>query len=88
MNAPTSISYQDYLISRLKDPTYAALYLDTHMEDDEDNEPELLRQAFDNVLQALSPSKMSPEQAEVQRQRLNDILSQPGSQAIYGLQPG
>jgi DNA-binding phage protein len=85
MNAPTSISYQDYLISRLKDPSYAALYLETHMEEDEDNEPELLRQAFDNVLQALSPSKMPPEQVEMQRQKLNDILSQPGSQAIYGL---
>lgn len=48
VKAPTSDSYQDYLISRLKDPTYAALYLETHVEEDEDNEPELLRQAFDN----------------------------------------
>jgi DNA-binding phage protein len=85
VKAPTSDSYQDYLIARLKDPTYAALYLETHMEEDEDNQPELLRQAFDNVLQALGPSKMSPEQTEMQRQKLNDILSQPGSQAIYGL---
>jgi len=50
MNAPTRDRYQDYLISWLKDPAYAALYLETHMEEDEDNEPELLRQAFDNVL--------------------------------------
>lgn len=85
MKAPTSISYQDYLISRLKDPAYAALYLETHMEEDEDNEPGLLRQAFDNVLQALGTSRMSPEQAEMQRQKLNDILSQPGTQAIYDL---
>jgi hypothetical protein len=61
MEAPTSISYEDYLIAWLKDPAYAVLYLETHMEDDEDNEPELLRQAFDNVLQALSSSKLSPE---------------------------
>lgn len=85
MKAPTSISYQDYLISRLKDPAYAAIYLETHMEEDEDNQPELLRQALDNVLQALSRSSMSPEQVEMQRQKLSDILSQPGSQAIYGL---
>ncbi len=83
MKAPTSISYQDYLISRLKDPTYAALYLETHM--DEDNEPELLPLAFDHVLEALEPSKLSLAPAELQRQKLDEILAQPGSLAIYGL---
>lgn len=80
-----SDSYQDYLISRLKDPTYAALYLETHMEEEEDNEPELLRLALDNVLQALSSSNLSSEQVELHRQKLDEILSQPGSIAIYGL---
>ena len=85
VKAPTSDSYQDYLISRLKDPTYAALYLETHLEEEEDNEPELLRLALDNVLQALSSSTMSFDQAELHRQKLDEILSQPGSLAIYGL---
>ena len=85
VKAPTSDSYQDYLISRLKDPNYAALYLETHMEEEEDNEPELLRLALDNVLQALSSSTMSFDQAELHRQKLDEILSQPGSLAIYGL---
>jgi DNA-binding phage protein len=84
VKVPTSDSYQDYLISRLKDPVYAALYLETHMEE-EDNEPELLGLALDNVFQALSSSKMSFEQAELHRQKLDEILSQPGSVAIYGL---
>jgi DNA-binding phage protein len=85
MEAPTSISYEDYFITHLQDPSYAALYLETHMEEDEDNEPELLQQAFDNVLQALSPCRMSPGDVEVQRQKLHDILSESGSQAIYDL---
>lgn len=85
VKAPTSDSYQDYLISRLKDPTYAALYLETHMEEEEDHEPKLLRLALDNVLQALSSSKLSSEQIELHRQKLDKILSQPGSLAIYGL---
>ncbi len=85
VKVPTSDSYQDYLISRLKDPTYAALYLETHMEEEEDNESELLRLALDNVLQALSSSQMSHEQSELHRQKLDEILSQTGSLAIYGL---
>jgi DNA-binding phage protein len=85
VKAPTSDSYQDYLISRLKDPTYAALYLETHIEEEEDNEPELLRLALRNVLQALSSSKMTFDQAEFHHQKLDEILSQPGSLAIYGL---
>ncbi len=85
VKAPTSDSYQDYLISRLKDPAYAALYLETHMEEEEDNEPELLRLALDNVFQALSSSKMTFDQVELHRQKLDEILSQPGSSAIYGL---
>jgi len=85
VKAPTSDSYQDYLISRLKDPAYAALYLETHIEEEEDNEPELLRLALDNVFQALSSPKMSFDQAELHRQKLDEILSRPGSVAIYGL---
>lgn len=85
VKAPTSDSYQDYLISRLKDPTHAALYLETHMEEEEDNEPELLRLALDNVLQALSSSTLSSEKIEFHRQKLDQILAQPGSLAIYGL---
>ena len=54
-------------------------------EEEEDDEPELLRLALDNVLQALSSSTMSFDQAELHRQKLDEILSQPGSLAIYGL---
>lgn len=85
VKAPTSKSYHDYLISRLKEPSYAALYLETHLEEDEDFEPELLRLALGNISQALSSLKMSPEQAELHRQELDKILSQEGGDVIYGL---
>jgi len=34
---------------------------------------------------AFSRTTLSPEQAELQRQKLDDVLSEPGSQAIYVL---
>ncbi|HAG82036.1 MAG TPA: hypothetical protein DCL61_12925 [Cyanobacteria bacterium UBA12227] len=42
---PKSLPYHDFLISHLKDPNYAAVYLETHFELDEgeEPEPELLR---------------------------------------------
>lgn len=64
VKAPTSDSYSDYLVSRLKDPSYAALYLETHFEEEEDPDPKLLKLALTDVLEALSRSKLSPEQTE------------------------
>ena len=56
VKAQASDSYQDYLISRLQDPHYAAIYLETHLEE-EILEPELLKLALQNVLQALGACK-------------------------------
>lgn len=83
-NAPTSDSYQDYLILRLADPHYAAVYLETHLEDD-DAEPDLLQLALSNVCEALSHSKLSPEAAKLHQQKLHELLTEPGSQSIYDL---
>ena len=85
MKAPTSDSYHDYIVSRLKDPSYAALYLETHFEEREDPDPGLLKLALDKVSEALSQSKLSPEQAEFHRHELDKILAQQGSDVIYGL---
>ena len=85
---PTSDSYHDYLISRLKDPSYAALYLETHfeLEEDEDPDPELLKLALSNVAEALGEQHKSSEQAKLHLEKLDELLSKRGSEVIYGLE--
>ncbi len=80
---PTSDSYHDYLISRLKDPSYAALYLETHFELDESEspDPQLLRLALSHVAEALG----SPDQIKVHQEKLDELLSKSGSDVIYNL---
>ena len=84
---PTSDSYLDDLILRLKDPNYAAVYLETHLEVEENEEPDpkLLRIALSHVAEALGEQNMTPEQAKVHREKLDELLSQSGSEAIYNL---
>ena len=84
---PTSDSYHDYLISSLKDPNYAALYLETHFEldEDEDIDPELLRLGLSNVAEALSEGKMTSEEAKQHLKNLDKLLSEKGSYVIYKL---
>ncbi|MBD2773107.1 DNA-binding protein [Iningainema tapete] len=83
---PKSLPYHDFLISHLKDPSYAALCLETHfeLEENEALEPELLRLALSNVAEALTEQNMIPEQAKIHLQ-LDKLLSQQGSEAIYNL---
>ena len=84
---PKSLPYQDFLISRLKDPNYAALYLETHFELDEDEEidPDLLKLGLSNVAEALSEGKMTPEEAKQHLEKLDELLSEKGSYVIYYL---
>ncbi len=85
---PTSDSYFDDLISRLKDPSYAALYIETHMELEEDEalDPRLIKLALSNVAEALGEQNgMTPEQVKQYQEKLDELLSQPGSEAIYHL---
>lgn len=84
---PTSDSYQDYLISHLKDPSYASVYLETHFELEEDEAPdaELLKLALSNVAEALGEQQMSSEQTKLHLEKLDELLSKRGSDVIYGL---
>ncbi len=84
MEASTSDRYQDYLISHLKDPTYSAVYLETHLEESEPDH-ELLRLALQNVAQALGTVKLSPEQEHLHIQKLDEIFSEKGSHVLYRL---
>lgn len=80
----TKIRFHHYLIESLQDHDHAAAYIEAILEE-EDPEATLLKSALHDVVEAFSKTTMSPEQAELQRQKLDEILSQPGSQAIYGL---
>ncbi|HAG82037.1 MAG TPA: transcriptional regulator [Cyanobacteria bacterium UBA12227] len=75
-----SLPYHDFLILQLKDPSYAALYIEAILEE-EDPEPELLRLALSHVAEALT----SPEQTKQHLEKLDELLSKPGSEAIYSL---
>jgi len=81
-----SDSYQDYLIETLKDRVHAAAYLTVHLEDEDgEAEDELLHLALSNVFQALGEPNMSPASAKLHLEKLQDLLSKPGSAAIYSL---
>ncbi|MEG3877362.1 transcriptional regulator [Microcoleus sp. herbarium7] len=84
---PKSLPYHDLLIARLKAPSYAAVYLETHFELDEGEEPDegLLKLAMGDVAEALGQPKMSPEQYESHLKKLDELLSHQGSDAIYNL---
>ena len=84
---PKSLPYHDLLMARLKSPSYAAVYLETHFELDEGEEPDeaLLRLALSDVAEALGQPKMTPEEYEVHLKKLDELLSQQGSDAIYNL---
>jgi DNA-binding phage protein len=87
VKTPTSSSYKEYLISSLKDPQEAAGYLETflELEEEEESEPELLRSALKNVVDArLLSDNLSPE-AKQHYQQLDKMLSESGGTEIYTL---
>ncbi len=81
---PKSLPYHDFLISHLKDPSYAAVYIESILEEDQP-EPELLKLALSHVAEALGEQNMTPKQAKQHQEKLDELLSQPGSEAIYNL---
>jgi len=82
---PTSDSYYNYLIESLrKDPELAAAYITATLEE-EDPEPELLKMALSNVAEALGEQNMTPEEAKLHLEKLDELLSKHGSEAIYNL---
>jgi DNA-binding phage protein len=82
---PTSDSYQDSLIEALKDEIHAAAYLTVHLEEEEEPMPELLKLALSNVFEALGEPNMSSEEAKLHLEKLDNLLSNKGSETIYAL---
>ena len=81
---PKSLPYHPFLISHLKDPNYSAGYIEAFFEE-KDPEPELFKLVLSNVAEALLEGKMTPEEAKQHIEKLNELLSQRGNEAIYNL---
>ena len=82
---PKSLPYHPFLIESLrKKPELAAAYITATLEEEEP-EPELLKRALTDVAEALGQPKMTPEQYELHLKKLDELLSQQGSEAIYNL---
>lgn len=79
-----STSYQEYLIQSLKEPVEAAAYIEAILEE-KNPEPELLQLALGNVAEALGELNLSSEQAKMHKEKLDDLLSKRGIDAIYSL---
>ncbi len=81
---PSSLPYHPFLISHLKNPERSAGLL-TVIFEEKDPEPELLEVSLKDVFEALGEPNMTPEEAQIQREKLDEILSQKGSNVIYHL---
>ncbi|MBD0340878.1 MAG: transcriptional regulator, partial [Microcoleus sp. Co-bin12] len=53
--------------------------------EEENPEAELLKMVLNNVAEALGQPKMTPEEYELNLKKLDELLSQQGSDAIYNL---
>ncbi|MCV3212183.1 transcriptional regulator [Plectonema radiosum NIES-515] len=86
VKAPRSSSYHDYLISSLKDPEHAAAYIGVMLElEEEESEPELLRKALKNVVDARLLSDNLSQEAKQHYEQLDKMLSESGGTEIYTL---
>jgi DNA-binding phage protein len=84
VKVPTNNNYRDYLIKSLRDPEEAAAYLEAILEE-QNPEPELLKAALLDVAEALGNTHISPDQSQFHHNKLDEILSQTGSNAVYSL---
>ncbi|WP_445175476.1 DNA-binding protein [Microcoleus sp.] len=80
-----SIPDHPFLIESLrKNPALSAAYITATIEEI-DPEPELLKLALGDVAEALGQPKMTPEEYELHLKKLDELLSQQGSDTIYNL---
>ncbi len=81
---PTSDSWLDSLIESLKDPEEAAGYIEAILEEKEP-EPELLRAALKDVVEARVQMNNLSEQAKLRYEKLDKMLLETGGAEIYNL---
>jgi DNA-binding phage protein len=81
-----SRSYREYLISSLKDTEHAAAYIGVMLELDEEGfEPELLRSALKEVMEAREQINNLSEEAKQRYEKLDNMLLETGGSEIYSL---
>jgi DNA-binding phage protein len=81
---PTSDSWQDALIESLKDPQEAAGYIEAILAE-KDPEPELLRAAPKDVMDARVQMNNLSEEARLCYEKLEKMLLETGGSEIYSL---
>ncbi|MEW6494692.1 MAG: transcriptional regulator [Cyanobacteriota bacterium] len=81
---PTSDSWQDALVESLKDPLETAGYIEAILEE-KDPEPELLRAALKDVLDARVQMHNLSEEAKICYEKLDKFLLETGGSEIYSL---
>lgn len=81
-----SRSYREYLISSLKDPERAAGYIEVMLELDEEGfEPELLRSALKEVVEAREQMNNLSEDTKQHYEKLAKMLLKTKGAEIYSL---
>ena len=86
VKAQRSRSYREYLISSLKDPERAAGYIEVMLELDEEGfEPELLRSALNDVVEARLQMNELSEEAKQRYERLDKMLLETKAAELYSL---
>jgi DNA-binding phage protein len=86
-NMTKSLPYHPFKISNLKDPNYSAAYLSLIFNDLEEGDLELkiMFSALRDVFEALGEPKISPEDAKLHLEKLDNLLSGEGTATIYAL---
>jgi DNA-binding phage protein len=86
VKVPPSSSYHDYLISSLQNEEHATAYLAAFLElDEEGREPEILRDALKDVIDARMLANDLSEIAKQRYEALDKLLSENGGNEIYTL---
>lgn len=81
-----SRSYREYLLASLKDSQEAAAYIETFLELDEEGfEPELLRSALKDVVDAQVQINNLSDEAKQRYEKLDKMLLETKAAEIYSL---
>ncbi|HIK09530.1 MAG TPA: hypothetical protein IGS52_04570 [Oscillatoriaceae cyanobacterium M33_DOE_052] len=70
---PRSVSYQETLIESLKNPEEAALYIEACLEE---GDPEVLRLAIQDVIEAYSRMNKLSEKAQILHTKIDILLAE------------
>ena len=79
---PTSDRWQDALIESLKEPEYAAGFIEAILEE-KDPEPQLLSAALKDVIDARVAMQALSQSAQQKYERLDKMLTESGGAEIY-----